>query len=108
MEDQISQEPVNSFENIDFNSSDGNKEITVEQEEEQVPCETPIFLYFSIILIIINYYYFHIWLKFWFMCRVSCSYISPQNLLPNIFVNCISRRIKIILFFFRQRWLIQK
>lgn len=43
MEDQVSQEPVNSFENIDFNSSDGNKEITVEQEEEQVPCETPIF-----------------------------------------------------------------
>lgn len=57
MEDQVSQEPVNSFENIDFNSSDGNKEITVEPEEEQVPCETPIFHIF------IFFFYHH--LQFW-------------------------------------------
>lgn len=36
MEDQVPQETVHSFENIDFGSSDGNKEISNEQEDEQV------------------------------------------------------------------------
>lgn len=36
MEDQVPQESANSFENIDFGSSDANKEIVSEQDEEQV------------------------------------------------------------------------
>lgn len=36
MEDQVTQpEPVNSFENIDFRSPDGNKEIVMEQEDQE-------------------------------------------------------------------------